>query len=149
MGSKSRIVCIILGICIMAMGFFLLGREAFDIINIKQEINLSDEERNAVNEDELIKDIKSYMRTGRFVYAKMPHYNSHETSPIYTGVDYGKGYSANSFNGEFWIKGRCVYKAERKGILLYTIIIVVLSIIEITLLIFFLIKRKKNIRKNK
>ena len=96
---KSKLLYVILGIIIVVMNVFFINQ--FYTIKIRQEINLSDEEKNVVNEYELIKDIKSYEKTSNYIYAKHNSYTSEDaenmTIPAYDGSVYGDGYSANSY----------------------------------------------------
>ncbi|MBO5005776.1 MAG: hypothetical protein J6D03_11325 [Clostridia bacterium] len=142
---KSKLLYVILGIIIVVMNVFFINQ--FYTIKIRQEINLSDEEKNVVNEYELIKDIKSYEKTSNFIYAKHNSYTSEDaenmTIPAYDGSVYGDGYSANSYSGKFMINGRCVYEADTGSLFQYIMSIVAISVIEIVILVIILIKRKK------
>lgn len=152
--------CIILGIVLVLLVVLDVIKNIYYTIEIKNEINLSEEEKGIVNEKELIADIKSYMFYGSFnlKYAKMPNYSDLEnaTIPVYGGIDYGNGYSVNKNTGKFYIstnekniEHRLLYSAKSFSNLnrIIHLCMAVILIIEIILLIILIIKNNQSRKK--
>lgn len=144
------------------MALSILFKDIYYTVEIKKTINLSSEEKDVVNEKELIDDIKAYVYGKPLKHVKYPHYTSedakHGTIPIYDGVMYGNGYRVNEFEGKFYISidtresninNRHLYTAERHSNFMIYVGIMFVSIVEMIFIIIYVIKRRKKQLLNK
>ena len=154
--KKLKLICIILGTVIILMALSILFKDIYYTAEIKDTINLSSEEKDVINEKELVEDIKAYVYGRPLKHVKYPHYTSEDaerrTIPIYDGIVYGNGYRVNEFDGEFYISvdtgesninNRHLYTAEKHSNSMIYLGIVLISIVEIIFIIIYVVQKRK------